>query len=137
MIGGVRAGDDGGDAALARRVDHRERGLPHAQQAHLAQVVEVVLVDHREARTMTVEGVGPLGFGRRQHRVEQRHPIAAVAHAGRGVQRAERRVRLPRLPELGIEPEEVRLAEKNVDRRLRRVCAGPVGLVGARSLRRP
>ena len=74
---------------------------------------------------MAIERLRPLGLGRRQHRVEQRHAIAAVAHAGGGIQRAERRVRLPRFPELRIEAEKVRLAEQDVDRRRpRRIVAG-------------
>ena len=62
----------------ARGVDHRQRGLPHPQQAHLAQVVEIVLVDHGEARPMAVERGRPLGFRRREHRIEERDGVARV-----------------------------------------------------------
>ena len=98
---------------------------------------------------MAVERLRPLGLGRRQHRVEERHAIAVVAHARGGVQRAERRVRLPRLPQLRVEAQEVRLAEQDVDRRSpgRTACAAsdgapalgfrPVADAGAAARRRP
>ena len=126
MVGRVGAGDDGRDVARAGGRNHRERGLPHAQQAHLAQVVEVVFVDHGEPRTMAVERVGPLRFRGREHRVEERNTISALAHARGRVQRSQRRIGLLRRPQLRIEPEEVRLPEEHVHRR-RRSGAGGVG----------
>ncbi len=114
MIGRVGARHDHLDAAAVRRRHHGLGGFAHAQQAHLAQVVEVVFVDDREERPVTLERVVPLGFARRQHRVEERHVVAAIADGGRGIERAERRVRLFGRRQLGIELQEVRLAEQNV-----------------------
>ncbi|PYQ81789.1 MAG: hypothetical protein DMG03_19195 [Acidobacteria bacterium] len=124
MIGRVGAGDDRRHAARARGIDHRQRRLPHAQQAHLAQVVEVVFVDHGEPRTMAVERVGPLRFRGREHRVEERNTISALAHARGRVQRSQRRIGLLRRPQLRIEPEEVRLPEEHVHRRPRSGAGG-------------
>ena len=113
MIARVRSGDDDRDAAIARRVDHRERRLPHAQQAHLAQIVEAVLVKDRIVRTMTIERAAPLGLRLGEHRVEQRNVVAVRPHGGRRIQRSQRRVRLACIPELRIEPQEVGLAEQD------------------------
>jgi hypothetical protein len=61
-----------------------------------------------------VEGRRPLPFGLGQHGVEQRRRIPARADGRSRVQSAERRVRLTRVPELGIEPQEVRLPEQDI-----------------------
>ncbi len=113
MIARVRSGDDDRDAAIARRVDHRQRRLAHAQQAHLAQIVEAVLVEDRIVRAMTIERAAPLGLRLGEHRVEQRDVVAVRSHGGRRIQRSQRRVRLACIPELRIEPQEVGLAEQD------------------------
>ncbi len=139
MIARVGAGDDRRDAARLRGIDHGQRGLAHAQQAHLAEIVEVVFVDHREARPMAIERGRPLPLRRREHRVEQRDAVAALADTGRRVERAERRVGLLRLPELRVESKEIRLAEEHVDGgRCGRLCGGDrsasARLKGSRSI---
>jgi len=63
---------------------------------------------------MAVERFGPLLLRRGQHRVEERDRIPARTNHRRGIERPERRVRLLSGPQLGIEPQEVRLAEKHV-----------------------
>jgi hypothetical protein len=99
--------------------DHRQRRLPHPQQAHLAQVVEVVFVNHRKPRCMAIERRNPFRFGFGEHRVEQCNAIAALTGIRSGVERAERRIRLLGVPQLGIETQKIRLAEQHVDRRRR------------------
>ena len=53
----------------------------------------------------------------REHRVEQRHRLAAAAQVRRGVERAERRDTAAAPPQLGIEAQVVRLPEKHVRHR--------------------
>ena len=97
------------------RRDHRQRGLTHPEQAHLAQVIETVLVDHRDPRLVEIQRNGPLLFGTGQHRVEQRHVVARFADACRGIQGAERRVGPVGGPERRVESQEVGLADENVN----------------------
>jgi hypothetical protein len=114
MIGGVRSRDDDRHVGDPREIDHLERGFAHAQQAHLAQVVEAVFVDRGEARALILERAAPFADGLRQHCVEERGAVAALAQVRGGVQRPERRVWLLRLEQLGIEAQVVRLAEQNI-----------------------
>jgi hypothetical protein len=79
-------------------IDHRVRRLPHAQQAHLGEVVEAVLVDDGDAGADPVEGCSPFVLAGRQHRIEQRDRMPRRAQMRRRVERAQRRVRLLRLP---------------------------------------
>ena len=124
VIARIGTGDDNRHPPRLGRLRHRQRRLAHAQQAHLAQVVEAVLVNHGDARAMVIKRRDPFGLGRREHRVEHRHLIAARAR-GRGcIERAERRVRLLRVPELGVEPEEICLSEKNINHGIQGVKAG-------------
>ena len=114
VIGGVGSRHDDRHAGLPRAIDHLERGLAHAQQAHLAQVVEAVFVDGGDAgtgRARWPRSTRPRS-PRASHRTVRR--VAAFTQVRRRVQGAQRRVRLLRLPQLGIEAQVVRLAEQDV-----------------------
>ena len=60
MVAGVRATDYDGAPLGAGHLDHVAGGLLHARKAHLRQIVEVVLVDHREARSVAMYRLTPL-----------------------------------------------------------------------------
>ena len=114
VIGGVGTRHDDRHAGLPRAIDHLERGLAHAQQAHLAQVVEAVFVDGRDART---------GARDARRSTRPRSPRASHrtmtprgrVHAGTTRRTgAQWRVGLLRLPQLGIEAQVVRLAEQDI-----------------------
>jgi hypothetical protein len=95
-------------------IDHLECRLAHAQQAHLAQIVEAVFVDDGDPRPMPRERDPPLVHRPGQHRVEQGDAVPPLAQTAGRVERAERRVRLPRLQQLRIESQVVGLAEQQV-----------------------
>ena len=79
MIGRIRSRDDDRHARADGVIDHLERRFAHAQQAHLAQVVEAVFVDRGQARAMLLDRGAPLGDRLREHRVEQRDAVTALA----------------------------------------------------------
>jgi len=87
MIGRVRSGHDDGHAARARHAYHASRRLTHAQEAHLGEVVEVVLEDHGQRRPVRVERRRPLLFGSGEHRVKEGHRYPISAKRRRGIQR--------------------------------------------------
>jgi hypothetical protein len=116
MVGRVRAGHDDPAAGRASGRDHAERRLAHAQQAHLAQVVEAVLVEDGEARARVVERLPPLALGRGEHRVVERDAQAAAAEPGRRVEGAERRVGLGGGLLLGVEAQRVGLPDQDLGR---------------------
>jgi hypothetical protein len=59
-------------------IDHLERRFPHAQQAHLAQVIEAVFVDRGQSRTLLLDRDGPRRDGLREHGIEQCDAVAAL-----------------------------------------------------------
>ena len=94
--------------------DHRLGRLPHAEQAHLGEVVEAVLVDDRDVRAGAVERTRPFALRRRDHGIEERRRVTARSQIGCGVQGAERGVWLLRPPQLGVEAQVIRLAEEHL-----------------------
>lgn len=85
MIGHVCAGRNHHTAALFGRRDHRKRRPAHTQQRHLTQVVEIILVQHRDSRLIAVERVDPLGRAAGEHGVEQRDVVPCTADDSRSV----------------------------------------------------
>jgi hypothetical protein len=67
---------------LPGRLDHRQRGTPHPQQAHLREIVEVVFVQDRDLRPCFVERGAPFGFGLREHANAAHVRITISAHSG-------------------------------------------------------
>ena len=114
MVGHVRARDKGDTAARFGGGDHREGGLAHAQQRHLAQIVEIVFIEDGDARFVLIERGVPLGGGVGQHGVEQRDVVTGAADDGGGIERAERRIGLHGLIQLRIEFQVIGLAEKDI-----------------------
>ena len=98
---------------LARDLD----GLAHATtwwpRVELRRA-ELVLRARQHRRLLPVECRVPFAFRLGEHRVEERDTVAALARAGGGIEGAERGVGALRLPQRGIEPQEVRLADEDV-----------------------
>ncbi len=103
VVGGIGAGDDDVAATGLGRRDHAEGRLAHARQAHLAQVVEAILVDDGEAGAVGIKGRRPLVLALGEHAVEQRHIVPLRAQVRCGVEGAEGRVRHHGRPLFGIE----------------------------------
>ena len=98
VVGRVAAADDRRRAARPRGLDHPERRLAHPQQAHLREVVEVVLEEHRELGRLLVQRRRPAGLVGLEHRVEQADVVARAraASSRRTAFRAAGRAASPR-----------------------------------------
>lgn len=113
MVSHIRAADDDCAALFFGRDNHLEGGLAHTEQAHLAEVVEVVLKDDSEARLMVPKGRIPFMRAVTEHGIEEGHIKTTTPKHGSRIERTEGWIRLHSLPEFRIETQIVRLAEEN------------------------
>src|SRR5262249_38292154 len=95
------------------------------EKAHLAEIVEAVLVDDGDTRPVLLERVHPLGLRCREHGIEEGHVVPALPHARRGIQGAERGIRLLGGPQLRVEPQEIGLTEQTATTQGATDCGDP------------
>src|SRR5690242_15162213 len=98
MIRRISATNDDRASLSTSHADHGESSLTYPQQTHLGEVVEVVLVDHREAGLLARKRMPPFRFRLRQHRIEQCYAVTTLSHQASSVERTKRRIRLHRGP---------------------------------------
>ncbi len=103
VVADIGAAHHNDGAVLAGHADHGAGGLTHAGEAHLAQEVEVILVERHNARPVLLQGCGELMLARGQHGVEERHLVACRAQVARRVERGQGRVGAHLLHLLGVE----------------------------------
>jgi len=88
----IGAGGDDARAGGAGGRDHVAGGATHGVQAHLAQKIEIVLVEQDDLGLVgpkqAVVFLYPVG----QHRIEERHPVPGFAQQRDDLQGGQRRV---------------------------------------------
>ena len=88
--------------------------LAEVEAVRLEGELLVLQMGDGDVRTRVVERRRPVALRMREHRVEERRRMSGAAQVRGRVQRAERRVRLLRLPQLRVEAQVVGLAEQDV-----------------------
>ena len=114
VVGSVGARDDHARAAGACFSDHLAGRFAHAAQAHLGQVVEVVLVDDHHVRScglqrrlIVLDTVG-------KHRVEQCDLVPHLPQECSNLDGGQRRIGLAALPLFRVVTQEIGVADLNL-----------------------
>ncbi len=103
---------------------HNECCLSHACQAHLCQIVEVVVIDHQEPWTVVAEMLLELALRARKHGIEQCNGIPCLAHDGSSIQSSKRRIGHHRLLLLRIIRQEIAVSQQNISHGRYHIGAG-------------
>ena len=106
----------GGDDARARAVsagDHLASRAAHPAETHLAQEVEVVLVQQHELRLHRPQLPLKIANAIGQHRVEQCHLVPRPTQHRGNLERGKRRVRLGTLELLLVEAQKVGVSNQD------------------------
>ncbi len=115
MIDRVRSVNNHRAAAFTGHGGHPLCRLTHPGEAHLRQIVEVVIVDHQHARLMERQRRAKILLGAGKHAVEETDGEPALAGDCGRVQRPEGRIRHHCLPFLRIKPQEVGVGEEHIN----------------------
>jgi hypothetical protein len=112
-VAGIGSRHDDACAAQACRADHFAGGTPHRAQAHLAQEIEIVFIDHQQLRRAFLQAAAVVLQAVGEHGVEQRHLMPLAPQHACNLERGQRRIGLGPLDLLGIKPQKIGVRNQN------------------------